>query len=64
MVLNSLLRSRKFWLALFGVVTAVVSHFFEIPQDIWLAIEGLVGVLIATIAIEDAALKSSGNFKQ
>ncbi len=63
MVLMSLVRSRKFWLAVFGVITAVVSHYLQIPQDIWIAIEALVLVLISTIALEDAALKRSGSFK-
>jgi hypothetical protein len=64
MVLASLLRSRKFYLAVFGVITAVVSHYLQIPQDIWLAIEALVMVLISAIAVEDAALKRSGNFTE
>ena len=63
MVLMSLVRSRKFWLAVFGVITAVVSHYLQIPQDIWIAIEALVLVLISTIALEDPALKRSGSFK-
>ena len=55
--LRSLLYSRKFWLAVFGVVQTLVSHYLEIPADIWGAIDALVGVLIASIAAEDAALK-------
>jgi hypothetical protein len=64
MVFQSLIRSRKFWLAVFGVITAVVSQYLNIPQDIWLAIEALVMVLISAIAVEDAALKRSGNFTE
>jgi len=58
MVLQSLLRSRKFWLALFGVVQAVVLQFFDIPDTVWQSIVALVGVLITMIAVEDAAEKS------
>lgn len=58
--MSSLLRSRKFWLAVFGVVSTVVLHYFNIPQDIWMAIDGLVAVLIASIAIEDAGEKAGG----
>lgn len=58
--LNGLLDSRKFWLAVFGVVTALVFHFFtDIPMDIWRAIEILVAVLIMSIAIEDSGAKSA-----
>lgn len=57
--LNGLLDSRKFWLAVFGVVTALVMHFFtDIPLDIWRAIEVLVAVLIMSIAIEDSGEKN------
>lgn len=57
--LNGLLDSRKFWLAVFGVITALVMHFFtDIPLDIWRAIEVLVAVLIMAIAIEDSGEKN------
>ena len=52
--MSSLLRSRKFWLSVFGCLQAVVLHYFAVPDEIWQAIAGLVGVLIAGIAIEDA----------
>ncbi|MHB0966027.1 MAG: hypothetical protein ACYC36_06175 [Bellilinea sp.] len=58
--MNGLLHSRKFWLAVFGVVQAVVAHYLNIPDDIWQSIVALVIVLIGSIAVEDAALKVSG----
>lgn len=53
----SLFKSRKFWLAVFGVVQAVVLHFLDIPEAVWQSIAALVMVLIAGIAIEDAGEK-------
>lgn len=50
----SLIRSRKFWLAVFGVVQALVLHYFAVPEEVWQAITALVMALIASIAIEDA----------
>lgn len=55
--LKSLLHSRKFWLAVFAVVQAVVLQYFDVPSEIWQSIVALVGVLIASIAVEDAAEK-------
>lgn len=52
--LNSLLVSRKFWLAVFGVVQSIVLHYLNVPDEIWQSIAALVGVLIASIALEDA----------
>lgn len=55
-----LLQSRKFWLAVFGVVQTIVLHYVNVPQDIWVAIDGLIMVLITGIAIEDAGEKAGG----
>ena len=58
-VLDLLIHSRKFWLAVFGVVQALVLHYFNVPQEIWGTIVELVMVLIGFIALEDAAEKLS-----
>lgn len=59
-LLHGLWTSRKFWLAVFGIVQAVVLHYFAVPDEIWQAVVGLVMVLITGIAIEDAGLKAGG----
>ena len=56
--MNTLIRSRKFWLAVFGVVQAIVLHYLSVPEEIWQAITVLVTALIAGIAIEDAGEKA------
>ena len=54
----SLLKSRKFWLAVFAVAQTVLFNFIpDFPHEIWQAIDGLVAVLIAAIAAEDMAAK-------
>lgn len=55
----SILKSRKFWLAVFGVIQAVVLNYLQVPEEIWQSIAALVGVLIASIALEDAGAKSA-----
>lgn len=61
-VIQLLLRSRKFWLAVFGLVqTIVFSLIPEFPADVWQAIDALVIVLISAIAAEDVAQKRAGN---
>jgi hypothetical protein len=52
--MSSLLKSRKFWLAVFGVIQVVVLNYFDVPDPIWQSIAALVGVLIGSIALEDA----------
>ena len=55
--IKSLLHSRKFWLAMFGVVQALVLQYLSVPDAVWQSICGLVMVLIAGIAGEDMATK-------
>lgn len=57
--MGGLLVSRKFWLAVFGVVEIAVLSLFGISPEIWASIAGLVVVLIGAIAHEDAAAKSN-----
>ena len=60
-VVQKLLRSRKFWLAVIGVAQTVLFQFLpDFPPDVWQAINVLLLAVIAGIAIEDAAEKSAG----
>lgn len=53
-------KSRKFWLAVFGVAQTVLFQFVpSFPPAVWQAIDALVAVLIASIAAEDVAEKSA-----
>jgi hypothetical protein len=56
-----LLRSRKFLLAVFGLVQALILHYLSVPDEIWQAVVLLVMVVIAGIAVEDAAEKHRPN---
>jgi len=58
---KALLRSRKFWLALVALAQTLALNYFNVPQDIWLTIDGILAVLITTIAWEDVAAKKAGN---
>jgi len=59
--LNGLLISRKFWLAVIGLVAAVIMYAQgNIPAESLVdAIVVLVGILMAAIAGEDIAQKGS-----
>ena len=58
--LKSLLYSRKFWLAVVALVQTLALNYFNVPQDIWMAADGILVVLIVAIAGEDIALKLGG----
>lgn len=62
--LVSLLQSRKFWIAIVGVGGVVLSESFgwepEAVSSLTTAIVTIAGVLIAAIAVEDAAEKHNG----
>jgi hypothetical protein len=61
--MSSLLRSRKFWLAVFGIVQALVLHYLAVPEEVWQSIVALVMTVIAGIALEDAGAKFGGSVK-
>lgn len=53
-----LARSRKVWLAGAGVLQTFLFYFIpNFPQEVWLSINGVLIVVIGTIAAEDAAAK-------
>lgn len=51
---KALLQSRKFWLAAVGAGQTILAHYVQIPVDVTLSINGLLAIVIATIAYEDA----------
>lgn len=60
-IFQSLIHSRKFWIAVFGLVQTIFFHLLPtFPPTIWQAIDTLAGVLIIAIAAEDVALKLAG----
>lgn len=60
--MQSLLKSRKFWLAVFGVAQTLLFYFLpDFPKEVWQSIDALIAVLIAAIALEDAGAKFAGN---
>lgn len=55
---KALLLSRKFWMAIFALVQSVVFYLLpDFPNEIWLAIDGVIITVILGITIEDAAEK-------
>ena len=55
--IRGLFRSRKFLLAFVATVQTIVLYYFDVPQEVWLSIDGLIVTVIGSIAIEDAAEK-------
>ena len=58
--LKSLLKSRKFWLAIVGVVQVIVLDGLGIAPEIWQAVAALLAVLIGAIAVEDVGKRFGG----
>lgn len=53
--LLSLLRSRKFWIAVVAIGQSVFLAVYPDRQALWLAIDAILVILIGAIAYEDAA---------
>lgn len=61
----SLFKSRKFWLAVVGVGQTIFFHFLpNVDPQVWEAINTILMVLIAGIALEDAGAKAGGFTKE
>ena len=57
-VVTQLMRSRKVWLAFVGVVQTFLFYFVPgFPQEVWLAANGVIVIVIGSIAVEDYAYK-------
>ena len=53
--MSVLLKSRSFWLAVVAVVQTVVLYYLQVPEAIWLSINGLIGVVIVALTVDDTA---------
>lgn len=60
--MKRLLYSSKFWIAVLAMVQTIMFQFVpSFPPAVWQSIDGVLVVVIASIAAEDVASKSSGN---
>ena len=51
--MKALLGNAKFWLAVAGVVQSILFYFFtSVPESIWLSIDVLIGVVIASLTAD------------
>lgn len=57
-----LFQSRKFWMAVLGVINTLVGYYLHLPQEVWVSINALLLVVIVGITAEDAAEKASGTY--
>ena len=56
----SLLKSRKFWLAMLALVQTILFQYVpDFPKEVWLSIDAVLIVLIGSIAYEDGQEKSA-----
>ena len=51
--LAGLVKSKRFWLAVFGVVEVLVAQYFQIEPKVWQSLTSLIMLLIAAYTIED-----------
>jgi hypothetical protein len=60
-VVQTLIRSRKFWLSVIAVIQTVIFNLLpEFPDEVWQAVNVILLFLVGTIAVEDAAMKFGG----
>ncbi len=55
--MDVILKSRAFWTAVIGVISAVVAHYANIPGDVWQPILALLGVIVTLFTVDDLGEK-------
>jgi predicted histidine transporter YuiF (NhaC family) len=67
--MSILLKSRSFWLAVVAVIQTIVLYYLQVPEAIWLSINGLIGVVIVALTVDDTTraivtgLRDAANIK-
>jgi hypothetical protein len=62
-MISSLLRSRKFWLAVLALVqTIIFATIPDFPPAVWQSIDALLIALILAYTVEDAAARREDKF--
>lgn len=51
----SLLKSRAFWTAVLALLQTIVLSYVGVPQEIWVAIDAILVIVITHFTIDDVA---------
>ncbi len=51
---SALLHSRKFWVAVFALLSTLLTVYLQIPDAVIMALNGVFAAVVAAIAYEDA----------
>jgi len=50
--MNTIFKNSKFWLAVVGVIQSILLYYIKVPQSIWIAIDALIAVVIASLTAD------------
>jgi len=50
--MNTIFKNSKFWLAVVGVIQSIILYYIKLPESIWLSIDVLIGVVIASLTAD------------
>ena len=57
-------RNKTVLTALLGLISSIVLEYLNIPQSIWLSIDGFLVILIGVWAVEDAATRVVASIRE
>jgi divalent metal cation (Fe/Co/Zn/Cd) transporter len=65
MVTIPIWKKASFWLAVVGVLQSLLFYYVtDVPQSIWIAIDALIGVVIASLTVNDAVTRISDSLRE
>ena len=53
--MQALLTNKTLWLAVLALVQTIVLKYLGLPQDLWIAIDAILLVVIGSLTVESAA---------
>ena len=60
--LSLLLKNKSFWVAFLALAQTLVLRYLNVPDDVWLSIDGLLVVIIGIFTADDIGSKVVSGF--
>lgn len=63
MVTIPIWKKASFWLAVVGVLQSFLFYYVDVPKELWISVDALIGVVIASLTVNDAVTRISDSLR-
>ena len=57
-------KKASFWLAVVGVLQSFLFYYVDVPKELWISVDALIGIVIASLTINDAVVRISDSLRE